>query len=640
MAVSQISPGRISNSLQSQRIVDVLSQNQNTISRIQTQLGTGKKFLLPSEAPTAATQTLVLQKLDERRAAFQQSVQTNQGFLATADQTLTLFSDALSQARGIVQAAAGDQITSQEREGLILEVSGLIQSLIQAGNTQYAGRYLFAGTATDAAPFESAAGGVVRYRGNTQVLAGYADFGLLIDTGIDGGFGLGAVTDPESSDLNPALTLGTLLSDLYSGAGVNASQIRVTLVDGANTVDRTIDLSTAETVQDLKTQIESAFAAEAITVTVEIDPGSQNGLRITPSAGTVRIRDLESGNTAQQLGIASDAAAVINGADLDPAVTLSTAVASLNNNTGIGATAGTGLRIVNGGRTSIVDLNGAATVQDVLNRIRDADDDLLVDFSADGRGIAVSSRLSGSDFSIGENGGSNATNLGLRTFTAGARLDDLNLGQGIPREGAPPLRITRRDGTVTEVNLQTALTVQEVLDAINAADPGVLTASLNFIGNGISLVDTSGVGTLSVESSGVSQALGLDGSNNGGAAGVLAGRDVHPRQAQGVFSLLVGLQQAIRDRDLPELERLAAGLDSEAARVAVVRGGIGIQERQLDSIDNLLSDRHVEVQSQLEKLIDIDYAETITSFTAHQQALEAYLQVAAQTQQLSLLNFL
>lgn len=640
MAVSQISPGRISNSLQSQRIVDVLSQNQNKISRIQTQLGTGKKFLLPSEAPTAATQTLVLQKLDERRAAFQQSVQTNQGFLATADQTLTLFSDALSQARGIVQAAAGDQITSQEREGLILEVSGLIQSIIQAGNTQYAGRYLFAGTATDTAPFESAAGGLVRYRGNTQVLAGFADFGLLIDTGIDGGFGLGAVTDPESSDLNPALTLGTRLGDLYSGAGVDTSQIRVTLVDGANTVDKTIDLSAAETVQDVKTQIENAFAAEAITVTVEIDPGSQNGLRITPSAGTVRIRDLESGNTAQQLGISSDSAAVINGADLDPAVTLSTAVASLNNNTGIGATAGTGLRIVNGGRTSIVDLNGAATVQDVLNRIRDADDDLLVDFSADGRGIAVSSRLSGSDFSIGENGGSNATSLGLRTLTASSRLDDLNLGQGIPREGAPPLRITRRDGTVTEVNLQIALTVQEALDAINAADPGVLTASLNSIGNGISLVDTSGVGALSVESSGVSQALGLDGSNNGGAAGVLAGRDVHPRQAQGVFSLLVGLQQAIRDRDLPELERLAAGLDSEAARVAVVRGGIGIQQRQLDSIDNLLSDRHVEIQSQLEKLIDIDYAETITSFTAHQQALEAYLQVAAQTQQLSLLNFL
>ncbi len=640
MAISQINPGRISNSLAAKRIVDALTENQNNISRIQTQLGTGKKFLLPSEAPTAATQTLVLQKLDERRAAFQQSVQTNQGFLATADQTLSLFSDALSQARSIAQAAAGDQITSQEREGLTLEISGLIQSVIQAGNTQYAGRYLFAGTETNTAPFETAAGGLVRYRGNTQVIAGFADFGLLIDSSIEGGHGLGAVTDPESGDLNPALTLGTRLEDLYSGAGVDPSQIRVTLDDGVDTVDKTIDLRLAETIQDLKTQIESAFAAEAITVTVEIDPASQNGLRITPSAGTVRIRDLESGRTAQELGIASAATAVINGADLDPAVTLATAVASLNNNTGIGATAGTGLRIVNGGRTSVVDLDGAATVQDVLNRIREADADLLVDFSADGRGISVSSRLSGSDFSIGENGGSNATNLGLRTFTAGVRLDDLNLGQGIPREGAAPLRITRRDGSVAEIQLQNALTVQDALDAINAVDPGVLTASLNTIGNGISLADTSGAGALTVEANGVSQALGLDGSNNGGAAGVLAGRDVHPRQAHGVFSLLVSLQQAIRDRDLPELERLAAGLDSEAARVAVVRGGLGIQERQLDSIDNLLSDRHVEIQSQLEKLIDIDYAETITAFTAHQQALQAYLQVAAQTQQLSLLNFL
>ncbi|OYW14644.1 MAG: hypothetical protein B7Z55_15535, partial [Planctomycetales bacterium 12-60-4] len=159
-------------------------------------------------------------------------------------------------------------------------------------------------------------------------------------------------------------------------------------------------------------------------------------------------------------------------------------------------------------------------------------------------------------------------------------------------------------------------------------------------GNGISLTDSSGTGALTVETNGVSEALGLNGSNNDGAAGVLAGRDVNPRQPKGVFSLLVGLQQAIRDRDLPELERLAKGLDAEAARVAVVRGKIGIEQRQLDSVDNLLSDRHVEIQTQLEKLIDVDYAETITAFTAQQQALQAYLQVAGQTQQLSLLNFL
>ncbi|OYW12397.1 MAG: hypothetical protein B7Z55_18320, partial [Planctomycetales bacterium 12-60-4] len=337
MAVSQIFPGRISNSLGSQRILDAVSQNQNAINLLQTQLATGKKFLLPSEAPTAATQTLVLQKLDERRAAFQQSVQTNQGFLATADQSLAAVSDAISQARGLAQAAAGDQITPQEREGLALEIDGLIRSVIQAGNTQYAGRYLFAGTATDTAPFEQAAGGLVRYKGNTQVISGFADFGLLLETGVDGGNGLAAITDPISSDLNPALTLDTRLSDLYSGTGVQLSQIRVTLDDGTNQVDKVIDLSSAKTIQDIKTRLENAFATEAVTLTVDIDPGSGNGLRLTPSAGTVQVRDLESGRTALQLGIVSTASATINGTDLDPAVTLSTPVASLNNNAGIGA---------------------------------------------------------------------------------------------------------------------------------------------------------------------------------------------------------------------------------------------------------------------------------------------------------------
>jgi flagellin-like hook-associated protein FlgL len=36
----------------------------------------------------------------------------------------------------------------------------------------------------------------------------------------------------------------------------------------------------------------------------------------------------------------------------------------------------------------------------------------------------------------------------------------------------------------------------------------------------------------------------------------------------------------------------------------------------------------------------VDLAETITEFTAQQQALQAYLQVSAQMMQLSILNFL
>lgn len=640
MGISLINPGRVSNALLTQRITNAVQSGQAGIDQLQTQLSTGRKFLLPSDSPTAATQTLLLQKLDERRAGFQESIQTNQGFLSTADQTLATISDAIAQARGLVQAAAGDQVSSSEREGFALEVQGLLRTVVQSANTSYAGRYLFAGSATDQAPFEQTAAGLVRYRGNSQSLTGYADFNLLISSGVDGATGLGAITAPVSADLDPALTSSTELSQLYSGAGVVPGRIRITLDDGTNNVRKEIDLTSAETNADVQTQIQAAFAAEAITVTVEIDPSSLSGIRITPSAGTVEIEDVESGSTARELGIATGPVAVVNGGDLDPAVGLHTTLAALHNNTGIGTTTGFGLRIVNGGREFTVDLDGATTVQDVINRLRASDPDLVVGIADDGKGIAVSSRLSGSDFSIGENGGTNATLLGLRTFTADVRLSDLNLGVGLPTDGQTKLQLTRRDGTNVEIDLSQAITVQDVLNTINAVDPGVLTASLNTVGNGISLTDSSGTGSLTVAANAVGDALGLSGSETTGTTGVLAGREIHPRQPEGIFGLLSTLEKAIQTRDLGELQRLSTALDSEAARVAVVRGGIGIAQRQLDSVDSLLSDRHIDIQGQLEKLIDVDYAEAITEFTARQQALEAYLSVTSRTFQLSLLNYL
>ncbi len=640
MSVSQIYPGRVSNSLTARRMLEAINSNQFTISQLQMQLATGQKFQLPSEAPTAATQTLMLQKLDERQAAFAESVQTNQGFLAMTDQSLATISDAISQARGLAQAAAGNQVTPQEREGLALEVAGLIQSVIQAANTQYSGRYLFAGSATGQAPFSMTSTGNVRYQGNSQVLGGLADFGLIINTGVDGAAGLGATTSPEWSDNNPALTSGTSLSQLYNGLGVTPGTVRVTVDDGTNVVQKDVDLSSARTINDVKLQLEHAFAGELTGITVEIDPVSLSGLRITPAAGTVEIRDLTGSSTARDLGIVSGPAGVVQGRDLDPSVGLFTPVAALNGGAGIGATAGFGLEIVNGGQTTVVDLDGVSTVQDLLNRITSADPNVMAGISPDGRGIVVSSRLSGSNFSIGEHGGDNATQLGIRTFTASSRIDDLNLGEGIPRDAVSPLQITRRDGSTVEVDVREALTVQDVMNAINAVDPGVLTARLNEFGNGISLQDSSGAGPLTVTTNSISTALGLNGTDNGGAAGTLVGQDVHPRQPGGALNLLVNLERAIRSGDNAELGRIASGLEAEAARFAVVRGNVGIQQRQLEGMSNILADRHVDLQGQLETLFNVDYAEVITQFTTQQQALQAYLSVAGQTQKLTVLDYL
>ncbi|HUQ70102.1 MAG TPA: flagellin, partial [Planctomycetaceae bacterium] len=313
----------------------------------------------------------------------------------------------------------------------------------------------------------------------------------------------------------------------------------------------------------------------------------------------------------------------------------------LNGGAGIDVTAGAELRIENGGTVTTVDLAGAATVQDVLNRIQEADPNVIAEISADGRGLSVTSRLSGAGFSIGEvSGHETAADLGLRTFNESTRLADLNYGVGVPGSDAPPLTIIRRDGSQVTVDLSGAATVQDIINTINAVLPAGLTAGLNASGNGISLQDASGAGPLTVVENDWSLKLGLNGTENTGPTGVLAGRDVNPQQAAGAFNVLSRLERAIRDRDIPTLDRLAEELDAAYGHVTIVRGDLGNDQRQLESIDNLLADRHVEIKDRLSKLQDVDLSVTITEFLAQQQSMQAYLKIASETLQISILQYL
>ena len=176
--------------------------------------------------------------------------------------------------------------------------------------------------------------------------------------------------------------------------------------------------------------------------------------------------------------------------------------------------------------------------------------------NAAGNGLAISTRLSGVNFSIGENGGTTATDLGIRTMTGSTLLSSLNLGQGVPlsttdsngNPQTPDITIDLRDGSSVNVNLTGATTVQDVLNDINAVQPGVLTASLNSVGNGISITDNDGssTGPLTVESNSISTALGIAGTQSStDPTQPLVGQDVNPIQANGVFNLLTQLQTAL-----------------------------------------------------------------------------------------------
>jgi flagellar hook-associated protein 3 FlgL len=636
MDIGPLLPGRMPNSLVVQRLQAQMQDSQVAMGLLEQQISTGQKFQLPSEDPIGAAQALQLQSLLAQNTQLDANVQTSTSLLNSTDSTMADVTNALNMAKGLAMSGIGDSSSPQQKAAMALQVQGLIQQVVNSGNTTFQGRNILGGSLNTTPPFSIDSTGAVIYSGDQQALNTYIDAGLLQPTNIDGNTAFSALTAPITSDVNPALTLQTQLSDLKGVQGVIPGQISVTLSSPATTA--TIDLSQAKSIGDLKDLIENALGPA--NVTVSINP-AKNGITITPTAGTISITDVASGTAASDLGIAGPAAASIDSGDLDPALTLTTNLADLNGGTGIGPTAGNGLLITNGATTRVIDLSSDVTVEDLLNQLRNPELNLSVEINAAGNGIAITSRLNGADFSIGENNGQNATLLGIRTLTGNTLLSKLKYGDGVPVNGGQSLTITRRDGSVASIDLSGSITLQDVINKINAVDPGNLVASLSSVGNGISLLDNSGTGPLSVDGNALATALGLAGSEPGNNPAVpLAGKDVNPQTTGGVLDILVRLQKALQNNDNVALTRLNAEIDTEGSRLTSVRGQIGARLQTLQSIDSSLKNQNLQLQQSLSNARDADLAEVLSELVAQQTAFEATLRAAAQTMQLALVHFL
>jgi flagellin-like hook-associated protein FlgL len=329
----------------------------------------------------------------------------------------------------------------------------------------------------------------------------------------------------------------------------------------------------------------------------------------------------------------------MQGADVGAELTGLTALAELRGGTGIDQS---GLVIRNGELSATIDLSSAVTVEDLLNAINGVGVGVLARINGSGTGIDVLNAMQGTRLSIGENGGSAAEELGLRSFSPETLLAELNGGRGVGTVDGADLRVTRADGTSFEVNLSGTVTVQDVIDAINAADGGAgVTASLATAGNGIVLTDsTVGGGVLNVSGingSGAATDLGLVKSASGG---VIVGEDVNAIRPAGVFAHLSALLEAMQRDDQAGMTEAAQGLQEDFDRITRIRGETGARVRDLESRHERLEDQSIAAQAMLSALEDTDYTEAIMRFQTLQASLQASLQTTGRMLNLSLLDFL
>ncbi|MEL6797263.1 MAG: flagellin, partial [Planctomycetota bacterium] len=420
--------------------------------------------------------------------------------------------------------------------------------------------------------------------------------------------------------------------------------------------------------------IQGQATTNAVTV---LGPGGVGfaGERFTidVSGGTtVSFAEVGTGSTARDLGLATDAgfafdAANTDGVDLDPKLTLRSSVASLAGLTGPLDE----IESRNAGRLARVDLTGAATIEDIKNRIETAGTGVRIEINEAGTGIDVVNLVSAEpdqSLSISEvAGGEETANLlGIRTFGESTRIDRLNDGRGVrvlsgrtdPETGlaAPELDIDFEiglgDGSAITIDLrpQDLTNAGTLVARINAeaANQGIAPGDFQAqLGNGDrGLVFTQNpafAGDITVSQRNNSQAafdLGILGGEYDAASATFAGEDRAQVVTDTVFTRLIQLRDALLADDTSGITLAGEKLEGVVDSVAQTRGLVGSYGQRLDNARAREEDGNLLEQSVRSELRDVDLAEAATRLTSLQTQLEAGLRSTSIAGSLSLLDFI
>ena len=639
---------RVSMLMRTDLLMNSVRNNSVDLLKVQNQLSTGLRLARPSDSPAEGTTIMHLDSMLERYQQYISNIDFVDGALATADsafgQTNTLLQNAHSLALESIGMGADDSARAANAQ----MIDQIIEQMVTIGNTSYRGSYIFAGENSTVAPFEASSGGVLFTGTLDQLSSRVADDNeVFFNINPDETFGIQSSQVIGIADLNPDITADTLISDLNGNLNLGVRRGSITISDGVNS--DTVDLSSCVTVGDLIRKINDSTVS---TTTAAIN-ATGDGLTVTSTLGgaNLTITELGSGYAARDLGIFDDtgAGATLTGQDVDARLTPATPLTALAGGAGIDNLSG--LVITNSLVDSAgnIDLSAAQTFEDVINAINNAGVAVLAEINSDGTGINVHNLLSGSEMSIGENGGTTATDLGIRSMNASTKLADLNGGKGVhPENGVADIQVTDRAGNSCDVNLDTVVTVQDVIDLINAAaaaalPPVQITADLAAIGNGIELTDSSGGGgplsITRISNNGyfIEEELGLAKSVN---ANTLTGDDVNPAKPSGLFTDLIALRDALLANDDTAISDAANAIEADRQAISNMRGAVGSQMRALADRKTQLEDNVLATETLRSDIRDIDFTEAITRYQNLYTALQANLQTGSQLTNISLLDFL
>jgi flagellar hook-associated protein 3 FlgL len=279
---------RVTESIKFANVTSQLGQLRERYANAVQQSSGGKRVNAPSDDPIAAAEDARVQASLSQTKGFRETISTVQGDLELAESSLDSAGQVLQRALEIAMSGSNGSNTDSQYEAFATEASQLIDTMIAIGNTKGSQGYLFAGTKSEEAPFDSTGA----YVGNENVRQVSIDGGTPTTVMVSGANAFANATGrnviQDLKDLTAALTSGdraavssllTVLQDSHSqivqeraNAGLMLdrlsmtdsflSQTSIDLTDKSSTLTDADAVETLSTLSQLQTTIQQTLAVD------------------------------------------------------------------------------------------------------------------------------------------------------------------------------------------------------------------------------------------------------------------------------------------------------------------------------------------------------------------------------------------
>jgi flagellar hook-associated protein 3 FlgL len=205
--------GRITTQMTASMTLADLQQSLNRLDTTQQQLSSGKKINQPSDDPYGTSQAMGLNGQLSALNDYTNNITDGTAWTQQATTSLGDIDSMVQRVRELVVQASNGTYTQSDLNASAAEVNQLIDAIKQEANASYNGQYIFSGTSTGTAPYQT--GSTDTYQGgtgNVNRLIG-PNTTISVNTNISSLLGNGqAAADGGLLD-----TLRTIVSDMQSG---------------------------------------------------------------------------------------------------------------------------------------------------------------------------------------------------------------------------------------------------------------------------------------------------------------------------------------------------------------------------------------------------------------------------------------